>query len=552
MRLNGVDIAGYQQGIDTRGLTADFVIVKATEGTQGTVYNPDYREMADGALSSGKLLGFYHYSNGDDPIAEADSFFDAIRDYKGRAVPCLDWEGQGNHLFGSDEDVTWCKRFMDRISALMGSTCMLYTSKGHVNAYDWSMCASYPLWGAEYAYADHVYDGYEDEPWQSRHQWGAWGDRVTIHQYGYVLPRPNDGGVGALDGDIFYGTREDWQRMCGGGNVKIIYLNNEAAEMHYFMATDPRFGYEQHPERWGKDGDPPIAFTTTSGRRYIIDPGSFDCSSSTILVWRLALQGTPYEGALDGATCTSDMRETFVSSGLFTASLTPAKRGDLYLNEGVHVAMCQDGGSDGVFGFDCLTEFNMNENRGANWGEPGDQTGWESVFREYYDDDWNTVLHYNGRADYTVDDAPKPKQDAGEPTNSFGLGYQAHVQDVGWCEPVRDGQTAGTVGYGKRLEALRFTAIPAGWSISAKAHVQNHGWIDYGTVMTDTIIGSVGKSQAIEMLILDAKGPANDMRHLFYRVHQQNVGWKSVTPQGYASGTDGMSLRLEAVRIWLA
>ena len=179
MILNGVDIAGYQRGIDIYDLTADFIIVKATEGTQGTVYNPDYREMADAVLATNRLLGFYHYANGEDPIAEADSFFDAIRDYKGRAVPCLDWEGQGNDLFGSGEDVAWCKRFMDRISSLMGSTCMLYTSKGHVNAYDWSPCANYPLWGAEYAYADHVYDGYEDEPWQSGKPWGAWGSRVT-------------------------------------------------------------------------------------------------------------------------------------------------------------------------------------------------------------------------------------------------------------------------------------------------------------------------------------------------------------------------------------
>ena len=44
------------------------------------------------------------------------------------------------------------------------------------------------------------------------------------------------------------------------------------------------------------------------------------------------------------------MRDVFVGSGLFDASLTAAKRGDLYLAEEKHTAMCQDGGNDGVFG----------------------------------------------------------------------------------------------------------------------------------------------------------------------------------------------------------
>jgi len=333
-----------------------------------------------------------------------------------------------------------------------------------------------------------------------------------------------------------------------------VYLNNEAAEIHYFMVIDPRFGYNQQPTRWGESGGEIVTFTSSSGRKYRIPAGDYDCSSSTSFAWRLAVQGTPYEGSLDGATYTGDMRAAFVGSGLFYADLSPAKRGDLYLAEGKHVAMCQDGGNDGVFGWDCLSEFLRNENHTASWGESGDQDGYESVFRGYYDDGWNVVLHYNGAGDYDVEDkkAPKPKQDAGEPTNSFGLTYQAHVQDVGWCELVRDGQTAGTVGYGKRLEAIRFTAIPDGWTVYAKAHVQNHGWQDYGAISAGTVIGSVGKSQAIECLMLDAKAPSGDKRKLYYRVHQQNQGWKSVTPQGYASGTDGMGIQLEAVRIWLA
>lgn len=333
-----------------------------------------------------------------------------------------------------------------------------------------------------------------------------------------------------------------------------IHLNNEAAEIHYFMVTDPRFGYNQQPTRWGESGGEIVTFTSSSGRKYRIAAGDYDCSSSTITACQLSIQGTPFEGSLDGATYTGDMRAVFVNSGLFTASLTPARRGDLYLAEGKHVAMCQDGGSDGVFGFDSLSEFVRNENHAASWGQSGDQDGGESIFRDYYDDGWNTILHWKEDAYYDVKekDMPKPSQNAGNAVNNVGLKYQAHVQDVGWCAEVHDGQTAGTVGFAKRLEAIRFTAIPAGWTISARAHVAYEGWRDFGAVKVGTVIGTTGKGHAIECLMLDAKAPNGDKRKLYFQVHQANVGWKGKTPHGYASGTDGMGIRLEAVKVWIA
>lgn len=183
-----------------------------------------------------------------------------------------------------------------------------------------------------------------------------------------------------------------------GGSVarKTINPAEEAAEIHAYMCTDPRFGYSQSP-RWGGDYNGEVAtFVSKAGYEYKIPCGSYDCSSSTITAWKLALSRTRYAGVLNTATCTADMREPFVSSGLFEAKYSPAHRGDLYLAEGKHVAMCQDGGSDGVLGYDCLSEFNRNENHAATGGRAGDQDGGESVIRAYYDDGWNTILHYVG------------------------------------------------------------------------------------------------------------------------------------------------------------
>ena len=555
-KLNGVDISGWQEGIDTYDLDADFVIIKSTEGIQGTIYNPSYRKMAEGVLKRGALLGFYHYANGADPIAEADSFMAAVSDYRGRAVLALDWEGQGNPLFLTGQDADWCRRFLDRVRERWGGTPILYTGKDATNAIDWSIVArDYPLWGAEYANMNPVY-GYQTDPWQSGRPWGAWGARPLIFQYTSALVLEHNGGIGQFDGNLMYGSRADFEAMMGGTAVSRIDLANEAAEIHYFMVTDPRFGYNQQPHRWGEDGDAPIVFTSSTGRRYTLDPGSFDCSSSTITAWRLALKGTPYEGSLDGASYTGDMVAAFVGSGLFTSSLTPARRGDLYVNEGVHTAMCQDGGSDGVFGFDSLSEFNRNELHQASWGEPGDQDGYESVFREYYDDGWNTVLHYNHKADpEDVSDEPAiPAQASTGTVNEVGMSYRAHVQDAGWLAPVRDGQTAGTEGFAKRMEAVKVSP-PDGVVLDVYAHVQGIGNLYYDGVkrgVVDPVIGTVGQGRRLEALMVRVVGRPRELegRTLMLQGHVQGIGWMEPVPEGQWCGIRQQSKRLEAVRMW--
>ena len=435
--LDGVDISGWDEGIDVVSLTADFVIVKATEGVQGTIYNPTYRQMADDTIRSGKLLGFYHYANGGNPIDEADSFWSAVKDYGGRAVLALDWEGQGNRTFKTGADVKWCKRFLDRLAEVSGAIPFLYTSKGICNLYDWSEVAkSYPLWGAEYAYelGTHTYLGYLEEPWQSSLPWGAWGERADIFQYGEVLPVPSSGGsLKALDADKAYANKDIWQRWCGVSIKKLIDPAEEAAEIHAYMCEDPRFGYSKSP-RYGGDYGETATFRSKAGYEYRIPCGSYDCSSSTITAWRLALSRTAHAHDLDDATYTGDMRNVFVNSGLFTAKYSPAKRGDLYLAEGKHVAMCQDGSTDN----DILSEFNRNENHSDTGGKAGDQDGGESVIRPYYDDGWNTVLHYVGGFLEDVTDAGTEEKEKtllpigfvkldGDQTEHFYDGHALHA-----------------------------------------------------------------------------------------------------------------------------
>ena len=220
--LDGVDISGWDQGVDVSALDGDFVIIKVTEGLQlsrdNVLYNPWYADWADEVLASGKLLGFYHYANGEDPVQEADEFYEAVKDYRGKALLCLDWEGDGNPAFDTEVDVNWCLIFLKRIQDRFGGTPMLYTSKNEVEKYDFSEVASkFPLWGAEYPDDEDVL-GYDGEPWQSEREWGAWGADPLVFQYTGTGKLPFDGYESHFDLNLFHGTRADWLRYQGSGS----------------------------------------------------------------------------------------------------------------------------------------------------------------------------------------------------------------------------------------------------------------------------------------------------------------------------------------------
>lgn len=147
-----------------------------------------------------------------------------------------------------------------------------------------------------------------------------------------------------------------------------------------------------------------------------------------------------------------------------------------------------------------------------------------------------------------------PKQHAGEAKNSAGIKYHAHCANVGDLPTVRDGQVAGTVGFGTRLEAVVIDAVPQGWEIEAQAHIQGIGWKTYKGIKSNVkcLIGSRGEKRRIEALgFRVTKRPVGDERKLYFQVHQAAYGWKAKTREGYFSGSDGESLQLEAVKLWI-
>lgn len=114
--------------------------------------------------------------------------------------------------------------------------------------------------------------------------------------------------------------------------------------------------------------------------------GDRDCSSGIITCLR-AVGVDTY-----GASYTGNMRTQLLRSGLFVwqkMGVAAAKRGDIYLNESHHTAMCTSAVPDR------LAQFSISEN-GTIRGKTGDQTGRESNIRAYYNYPWNGKLVWKG------------------------------------------------------------------------------------------------------------------------------------------------------------
>ncbi|KXT79259.1 C39 family peptidase [Streptococcus sp. DD13] len=128
----------------------------------------------------------------------------------------------------------------------------------------------------------------------------------------------------------------------------------------------------------------------------------------------------------------------------------------------------------------------------------------------------------------------------------------AHVQGTGWNGFSDASQVIGTVGKGKRLEALVFKledGLSAIGDIIYQSHVQDIGW--QTTVKTGEMSGTVAKSKRLEAFNMRLTGELATYYDVYYRTHVQNVGWLGWAKNGGNAGTEGLSLRLEAIEVQL-
>lgn len=208
MTMNGIDISKWQSGIDLSAVKADFVIVKATEGI-GYV-----DKSCDGffqkALSLGKKLGFYHFARptaNNDPIREADFFYENCKGYFGKAIPILDWEAENKH------NVAYAKKWLDRVYQRSGVKPVIYMSESVANAYDWSSVANadYGLWVAKYRDNNPDYNYNMANAGSRPHV--KWWKFYCMWQW--TSSGRLDGYGSNLDCNVFYGDAATWDKYVG-------------------------------------------------------------------------------------------------------------------------------------------------------------------------------------------------------------------------------------------------------------------------------------------------------------------------------------------------
>lgn len=219
MSLRGVDVSGYQKGMDEDEVfkQIDFAIMKATEGASTVDSCCDRFYQA--AKRAGVLRGFYHVLTSEPPVAQADHFIDSCLGYFGDGIPVLDVEGTAG--YPNDPDMACA--FFDRVKERTGAVTMLYANGSCLKSADYSQLAERGagLWIANYYFGnDQV--GWDDVD-ADRHMSTPYGfDFAAIWQF---TSSGRVAGYGPLDLDMAFMDEAAWAKYAaasagsaGGGD----------------------------------------------------------------------------------------------------------------------------------------------------------------------------------------------------------------------------------------------------------------------------------------------------------------------------------------------
>ena len=166
-------------------------------------------------------------------------------------------------------------------------------------------------------------------------------------------------------------------------------------------------------------------------------------------------------------------------------------------------------------------------------------------------EDKNSQIIYTATAKYT-DETGKEFPAKATKSTKMSVSYKVHRQDYDWeKEWKKDGQTSGTVGESKRLEAIQIK-LPNGvsGSIEYRTHIQDIGW-EKNWSKDGATSGTEGQCKRLEAIQIRLTGEVEKNYDVYYSVHAENFGWLGWAKNGEEAGTAGYGYRLEAIRIQL-
>lgn len=129
--------------------------------------------------------------------------------------------------------------------------------------------------------------------------------------------------------------------------------------------------------------------------------------------------------------------------------------------------------------------------------------------------------------------------------------YRVHVQSYGWQSTKKNGESAGTTGEAKRLEAIELNISNSTYAggIEYRTHVQSYGWQDW--VSDGALSGTTGEAKRLEAIQIRLTGELKNQYDIYYRVHAQSYGWLGWAKNGEKAGTASYAKRLECIEVVL-
>lgn len=211
MVMRGIDVSNWQASLDLgQAFKAgcEFVVVKISQGT--SYLSPARNKQLTQIATAKKLLGFYHFANGENPEAEARFFEKHARSLLGSGIPVLDFEVQ------IDEDkyrspANWCARFVNEFHKLTGVYPAIYLNSGQLRQFKGSWIVDKcPLWLARYTANYRTWTDNDCPPCAPWSRAIIWQFTSSLRIAGY-----DDN----LDGDLCYLTPTEWKQLAKGGKT---------------------------------------------------------------------------------------------------------------------------------------------------------------------------------------------------------------------------------------------------------------------------------------------------------------------------------------------
>ena len=192
--LQGCDLSHWDAA-RYKGILMDegtqFTIIKATEGKTSfdrycdILYN-FFTSVHDrrGTAAEDRLYGFYHYAHPElnKPEEEARNFLFRVGHHAGKAMFCLDWEGNAWKC-----SPRWARSWLDYVYRETGVKPLLYTSSSYLGNLGVVAEGDYGLWVAAYRKQKP-----KTATWKFAAMW-----QYTSTPY---------------DHDIFYGSADTWRK----------------------------------------------------------------------------------------------------------------------------------------------------------------------------------------------------------------------------------------------------------------------------------------------------------------------------------------------------